>query len=220
MLSFVDITLRYVSPNSSPYTVVIGFLILVCICCRFDSLSLLYGLEIILFVTLPLIVYGIVKALTNPDFNWDSVLQITTYIWHKPDLMSLSAATFSFSGYINLAIFNRVFHGLKLKHVWILGVEGLLVLLITFLVPIGYFGTVAIERHVYTWFSTADSIRIESFIIERMLFIFYFAYMTLSLVSVIVHWHVGLGLFKGAISSTKKIPEGRAVERVAHPVLV
>lgn len=132
MLSFVDITLRYVSPNSSPYTVVIGFLILVCICCRFDSLSLLYGLEIILFVTLPLIVYGIVKALTNPDFNWDSVLQITTYIWHKPDLMSLSAATFSFSGYINLAIFNRVFHGLKLKHVWILGVEGLLVLLVTF----------------------------------------------------------------------------------------
>lgn len=92
----------------------------------------MYGLEIILFVTLPLIVYGIVKALTNPDFNWDSVLQITTYIWHKPDLMSLSAATFSFSGYINLAIFNRVFHGLKLKHVWILGVEGLLVLLITF----------------------------------------------------------------------------------------
>lgn len=132
LLSFVDITLRYVSPNSSPYTVVIGFLILVCICCRFDSLSLLYGLEIILFVTLPLIVYGIVKALTNPDFNWDSVLQITTYIWHKPDLMSLSAATFSFSGYINLAIFNRVFHGLKLKHVWILGVEGLLVLLVTF----------------------------------------------------------------------------------------
>ncbi len=82
--------------------------------------------------------------------------------------------------------------------------EGLLVLLLTFLVPIGYFGTVAIERHVYTWFSTADSIRIESFIIERMLFIFYFAYMTLSLVSVIVHWHVGLGLFKGAISSAKK----------------
>ena len=204
LLSFVDITLRYISPDSSPYTVVFSFLILVCICCRFDSLSLLYGLEIILFVTLPLIVYGIVKALINPDFNWDSVLQITTYIWHKPDLMSLSAATFSFSGYINLAIFNRVFHGLKLKHVWILAVEGLLVLLLTFLVPIGYFGTVAIERHVYTWFSTADSIRIESFIIERMLFIFYFAYMTLSLVSVIVHWHVGLGLFKGAISSAKK----------------
>jgi hypothetical protein len=164
----------------------------------------LYGLEIILFVTLPLIVYGIVKALVNPEFNWDSVLQITTYIWHKPDLMSLSAATFSFSGYINLAIFNRVFHGLKLKHVWILGVEGLLVLLLTFLVPIGYFGTVSIERHVYTWFSTADSIRIKSFIIERMLFIFYFSYMTLSLVSVIVHWHVGLELFKSAISSAKK----------------
>jgi hypothetical protein len=206
LLSFVDITVRYISPDSSTYIIGISFLILVCICCRFDSLSLLYGLEIILGLTLPLIVYGMVKALVNPVFNWDSVLQITTYIWHKPDMMSLAAATFSFSGYVNLAIFNRVFHGLKLKHIWILGVEGLLVLLLTFLVPVGYFGTVSIERHVYTWFSTADSIRIESFIIERMLFIFYFAYMTLSLVSVIIHWHVGLELFKGAISSAKKGP--------------
>ncbi|ETT59436.1 MULTISPECIES: GerAB/ArcD/ProY family transporter [Paenibacillus] len=204
LLSFVDITLRFISPDSSPYTVVISFLVLVCICCRFDSLSLLYGLEIILSVSLPLIIYGLVKALTNPDFNWDSVLQVTTYFWHKPDLMSLAAATFSFSGYLNLAIFNRVFHGLKLKHAWILGVEGLFVLLLTFLVPIGYFGTVAIDRHVYTWFSTADSIRMESFIIERMLFIFYFTYLSLSLVSVIVHWHGGLELFKGALSSVKK----------------
>lgn len=44
----------------------------------------------------------------------------------------------------------------------------------------------------------------ESFIIERMLFIFYFAYLSLSLVSVIVHWHGGLELFKGALSSVKK----------------
>lgn len=204
LLSFVDITLRYISPDASPITVVISFLILVCLCCRFNSLSLLYGLEIILAVTLPLIVYGIVKALINPDFNWDSVMQLSTYIWHKPDLMSLAAATFSFSGYINMAIFNRVFHGLKLKHIWILGVEGLFILLLTFFVPVGYFGTVAIDKHVYTWFSTADSIRMESFLIERMLFIFYFSYMALSLVSAIVHWHVGLELVKGAVFASKK----------------
>lgn len=93
-------------------------------------------------------------------------------------------------------------------------------MLLTFLVPIGYFGTVAIDRHVYTWFSTADSIRMEYFIIERMLFIFYFAYLSLSLVSVIVHWHGGLELFKGAISSVKKIPKSSAMERVVHPMLV
>lgn len=204
LLSFVDITLRFISPDTNSYLVVIGFLVLVCICSRFDPLSLLYGLEIMLSITLPLILYGIVKALVNPDFSWDSVLQIMTYFWHRPDIKGLAAATFSFSGYMNMVIFNRVFQGLKLKHIWIIAVQGLLVLLLTFLIPIGYFGTVGVERHVYTWFSTADSIKVGSFIIERMLFIFYFAYMALSLVSVIIHWHVGLELFKAVLPSSKK----------------
>lgn len=204
LLSFVDITLRYISPNTSALTAVISFLVLVCICCRFNPLSILYGLEVILFVTLPVIIYSLIKALWNPAFSWDAVFQMATYIGHKPDRMSLSASIFSFSGFIKLIIFNRVFHNLKLKHIWILGVEGLLVLLLTFFVPIGYFGTVVVERQVYTWFSTADSIRIDSFIIERMLFIFYCAYMTLSLVSVIVQWHLGVELFKGAFASSKK----------------
>ncbi|GGF86848.1 hypothetical protein GCM10010912_35160 [Paenibacillus albidus] len=158
LLSFVDITLRFISPDTGPYLVMGGFLIMVCICCRFDSLSLLFGLEIILAITLPLILYATFKALGNPNFSWDAVLQIGTHFWHAPDWMSLAAATFSFSGYINLIIYNRVFQNLKLKHIWIVGIEGFLVLLVTFFVPIGYFGTVGVERHVYTWFATADSI--------------------------------------------------------------
>ncbi|OBZ07991.1 hypothetical protein A8L34_25550 [Bacillus sp. FJAT-27264] len=204
LLSFVDITLRFISPDTGAYPVVIGFLILVCLCCRVDGLSLLYTLEVILGITVPLILYASVKALTNPNFSWDSVLQIMTFIWHKPDIKSMAAGTFLFSGYINLAIFNRLFHKIKIRHVWLIAVEGLIVLLMTFLVPIGYFGTIGVERHVYTWFSTADSIRIETFLIERMLFIFYFAYMTLSIMSVIVHWHVGLELFKSIMPFADK----------------
>jgi hypothetical protein len=208
LLSFVDITLRFISPDTGAYPVVIGFLILVCLCCRTDLMSLLYGLEVILGITLPLILFATVKALVNPNFSWDSVFQILTHIWHAPELKSLAAATFLFSGYINLAIFNRVFHKLNLKHLWVIAVEGLIMLLVTFLVPIGYFGTIGVERHVYTWFSTADSIRIETFLIERMLFIFYIAYMTLSITSVIVHWHVGMELFKSLMpSSPKKSPK-------------
>lgn len=208
MLSFVDITMRFISPDTGVIPVVIGFLLLVSFCCRTDSMSLLYGLEVLLGITVPLILYASVKALTNANFSWDSVFQILTFFKHAPDLKSLAAGTFLFSGYINLAIFNRVFPKINLKHLWVVAIEGFIVLLLSFLVPIGYFGTEGVERHVYTWFSTADSIRIETFLIERMLFIFYFAYMTLSLVSVIVHWHVGMHLFKGAIPlSEKKSPK-------------
>lgn len=204
LLSFVDITMRYISPDTGPYTIMLGFLIVVCLCIRLDSLSLLYGLEVMLGFTLPIILYSTVKALTNPDFSWDAVLQVITYSWHMPDIKSLAAATFTFSGYINMAIFNRVFGSLKLKHLWIISLEGFLVLILTFFVPIGYHGTVGVERHVYTWFSTADSIGIETFLIERMLFIFYFAYLSLSLVSVIIHWHVGKELMLSMFPSSRK----------------
>jgi hypothetical protein len=203
LLSFVDITLRFISPDTGPYLVVLGFLVLVCFCAQIDSLSLLFGLEVMLGISLPLIVYMIVKAVANPDFSWDAVLQIMTYSPHAPDLNSIAAATFSFSGYINMAVFNRVFPKLKVRHHWFLALQGLVVLLLTFYIPIGYFGTVAVERHVYTWFSTADSIRIDTFLIERMLFIFFFSYLTLSLVSVIIHWHVGKELLAWMLPSPK-----------------
>lgn len=204
ILSFVDITLRFVSPDTGPHLVILSFLVLVCFCARMDSLSVLYGMEMMLAIILPLIVYAIVKALVNPDFSWDSVLQIVTYSAHAPDWKSIAAATFSFSGYFNMVVFNRVLPKIKMKHSWIFAVNGLAVLLLTFYVPIGYFGTIGVERHVYTWFSTADSIRINTFIVERMLFVFYFAYLTLSLVSVTVHWHVGKELLTGLFRSRKQ----------------
>lgn len=204
LLSFVDITLRFISPDTGSLSIIISFLFIVCLCARMDSLSLLYGLEMMLGISLPLIIYTAFKAITNRDFNWDAVLQIMTFAPHAPDLKSVMAATFTFSGYVNLAIFNRVFHKLKLKHRWIMGVQCFVVLLLTFFVPIGYFGTVGVERHVYTWFSTADSIRIESFLIERMLYIFYFAYVTMSLVSVIIHWHIGKEMMMSLFPSSKQ----------------
>lgn len=204
LLSFVDITLRFISPDTGPYLVVISFLIIVCFCARMNSTSLLYGLELILAISLPLIVYASLKAVFNNEFSWDAVFQVMTHLGHAPDLNSIVAATFSFSGYINMAIFNRSFQKLKLKHRWLIGIQGFVVLVLTFYIPIGYFGTIGVERHVYSWFSTADSIRIEAFLIERMLFIFYFAYLTLSLVSAVVHWHVGKDLLLYLLPAPKR----------------
>lgn len=219
LLSFVDITLRYISPDTGPYAVMLGFLTVVCLCSRIDSQSLLYGLEVSLGITLPLFLYTTVKAVANPDFSWDAVLQVMTHAVHAPDLNSVAASTFTFSGYINLAVFNRVLHGQKIKHLWILSAGGLLVLALTFFVPIGYHGTVGVERHVYTWFSTADSISIQAFLIERMLYIFYFASITLSLVSAIIQWHVGKELFLSLLPSTAKKPKRKLRQEIFILVL-
>jgi len=203
LLSFVDVSLRYISSDVPPYIIMIGFLVLVCLSIRLTSESIMYALEVLIVLNIPLIIYFLLKGLLNPYFSWDAVMQIVTYSWTMPSYQSIAQATFIFSGYINLALFNRVFKNLKVRHFWLIGVMGFLILLISFLLPIGYQGTIGIERHVYPWFTTADALRTKTFIVERILFMFYFTYLTLSLVSTIVHWHVALEFTKGIFVSRK-----------------
>ncbi|WP_334073492.1 MULTISPECIES: GerAB/ArcD/ProY family transporter [Paenibacillus] len=207
MLSFVDITLRFISPDISPYAVMIGFLLLSSFCARLSSESILYALETILLLVTPLIVYILVKSLTSPGFSWDAVMQIVTHLWTRPNYSAVAGATFIFSGYMNLVVFNRNFRNLNTRLLWVIPVTSFVILLVTFLVPVGYHGTIGVEDHVYSWFSTADSIRMELFIIERLLFLFYTTYLSLSLISMSIHWHVGLELFKGVFRS-KEAEEG------------
>ncbi|MBU5671219.1 hypothetical protein [Paenibacillus brevis] len=202
LLSFVDITLRFISPDISARAVMTGFLILVVGASRFKTTSILYATEIVLLLSFPAMVFILIKALINPAFNWDSVLQVLTYLWTKPKLVTVTGASFAFTGYVNLAIFNRSFNNLtlKLRHFWLVPVSGLLILLVTLLVPIGYHGSIGVEDHVYSWFSTADSLRMETFIVERVLYLFYITYLSMSLVMVVIYWHVGLELFKGCFN--------------------
>lgn len=206
LLSFVDITIRFISPDIRGRAIMTGFLILVVGASRFKTTSILYATETVLMLCLPAMVFILVKALINPAFNWDSVMQVFTYLWTKPKLVTVAGASFAFTGYVNLAIFNRSFQNLKLelRHFWLVPVSGLLVLLITLLVPIGYHGTIGVEDHVYSWFSTADSLRIETFVVERVLYLFYITYLSMSLVTVVIYWHVGLEMFKGCFNGKEE----------------
>lgn len=199
LLSYLDVTIRFISPDISPLLLMIGFLLLVTVCSRLRSDSILYGLEVILIIFSPIILYMLGKCVFDPNFNWDAVKEVLTHLWIMPNYTTVAAASYIFSGYLNLAVFNTAFKQINMKRVWLIPVIGLLVLFITFVVPIGYHGTVGVERYAYHWFSVADSIRIELFVIERMLFLFYVVYLTLAMVSSIIHWHVALELCKGAL---------------------
>ncbi|AZK46333.1 GerAB/ArcD/ProY family transporter [Paenibacillus lentus] len=206
---YADITRRYISPDASPLVVIIFFLLLVTLCSRLKTESILYALETTIIINVPLMVYMLIKALVNPNFSWDAVMQVITHLWTAPNYESIAGATFIFTGYVNLAIFNRAFSSLKPRHLWLIPISGLLVLLVTLLVPIGYHGTIGVEDQVYKWFSTADSIRSEFFLVERVLFIFYFTCLSLTLVSAVIQWHNALEIVK-AISVKRKPKELKA----------
>lgn len=196
LISFVDITIKYISPDLPSYVMLTGFLLVVCLFSRLRAESIMYALEMFLLMLIPIIVYILAKSLLSPHISWDAIIQIGTYSLSVPRFEPIAAGSFIFSGYTNIVIFNRIFGPIKLKYGWAVSIGGLFILLTTFLIPIGYHGTQGVTRHIYPWFSTADSIQITLFIVERMLYVFYFVYITLSLVSSIVHWHVALELNK------------------------
>lgn len=199
LLSFVDITSRYISPDVSPFIVLSGFLIVVALSARLDSESILYALEMILYITVPVIAYMCWRVLSSPYFSWDAVRQIITHAWNMPNYKTIAAATYIYTGYINMVVFNRIFQKFRVRYIWAIGVTSLLTLLISIFAPIGILGAAGAGEHVYPAFSTIDSLRIRYFIIERMIYIFYVVYMCLSLVNSIIHWHVGKELMLGGL---------------------
>ncbi|MGG3280741.1 GerAB/ArcD/ProY family transporter [Paenibacillus solani] len=216
LLSFVDITSRYISPDVSPIIVLSGFLIVVALSARLDSESILYALEMILYITVPIIAYMSWRVFSSPYFSWDAVRQVITHAWNMPNYKTMAAATYIYTGYINMVVFNRIFHKFRARYIWAIGVASLLTLLISIFAPIGILGAAGAGAHVYPAFSTIDSLRIRYFIIERMIYIFFVVYMCLSLVNSIIHWHVGKELMLGGLGfnseQTESLDKKRKIE--------
>ncbi|SMF66145.1 Spore germination protein [Paenibacillus uliginis N3/975] len=200
LVGFLDMTNRYISPDVSPFVVLVGFLLVVGLSARLDSESILYGLEIVLYMTVPLIVYMVWRVFSSPFYSWDASKQVITYLWERPKYQALASATYVFTGYINMTIFNRVFEKLRIRHIWLFFIVGLCTLVIAMFSSIGFLGAEGADQHVYPSFSTVDSLRIRYFIIERMIYVFYVVYMCLSLVNSIIHWHVAKELLMGVFS--------------------
>ncbi|ASS66414.1 MULTISPECIES: hypothetical protein [unclassified Paenibacillus] len=155
-----------------------------------SALTILYLLEITMLLVAPLVLLIIFKGIRSPDLSWDAIFTIAQYVNHFPTLSSVGAGTFIFTGYINMAIFNRVNPpNFRLKGRWIIPVTGTLILLATFFLPIGFHGTMGVDRYLYVWTQTADSMTMRYGFIERVVFVFLFLYLGLSIVYTITGWN-------------------------------
>ncbi len=194
---FADVSVRFINPEMSTvqtmflYCTVLVFLI------QLQSRKVLYLLEILIILQVPFILFIMVKASFNQYVLWDSMLEAATYIFHPPHIVALSAATYMFTGYLNIVVFNRVFEKpASMRLLWIVGPVGMLNLLTTYFIPIGMHGMDSVGELVYKWFTTADAIRLQYGFVERLIFVFLLLYLTISLLSTLVHWHVSLQMFK------------------------
>lgn len=202
--AYASIIKRFISPDVSTGSILLLFLILVSSLSMMRSRSIVYLLEILFVINIPFIAFITLKAYGSDEISWHAIQEVATYINEPPNLSSLSAATYTFSGYANLVIFNRLFkEKFQPKYFWAIACIGFLNLCTTFFVPIGFQGTQAVGDYIYPWIATADSLRMEFGFVERMLFFFLVLYISISIISSIVHWHVGLELIKSLFSQSK-----------------
>ncbi|WP_040209594.1 GerAB/ArcD/ProY family transporter [Neobacillus jeddahensis] len=198
LISFIDILTRFINPEMPKLLLLTIFLAALFLIIQMPTDRVMYLLEIILFLNTPLIAFIIFKAFSNEYLSWDSMLEVGTHIWAWPSLKAIAAATYCFSGYTNLIIFNRVIKGkLKLWNFFIITVLGVFNLFTTFFIPIGFHGSDGAQELLYPWITTADSLRLVYSPIERVIFLFLMFYMSISLMSISIHWHVALELLKG-----------------------
>lgn len=203
MLSIGDTSVRYISPEAPLLLAVFMFLIVVCMAAAHRSRQILFLIEMILILDVPLILFIIVKAFWNRSINWDSVAVVGMSYTHLPSWTAISGATYIFSGYTNLVVFNKAFpKPISPRWIWLFGPVGLGVLISSFAVPIGFQGADGVSDYIYPWITTSDSMRVELGFIERVLPLFLLLYAGISMGSTIVHWHVALYLVKEALPSS------------------
>ena len=198
LIGFIDILSRFINPEVPRLLILSIYLVAICLIIQLPTERVMYFLEIVLFINTPLIAFIIFKAFTSEFLSWDSIFEVTTYLFQRPSLKAICTATYVFSGYTNLIIFNRLIKGkVKIWNFLAILILGGANLFTTFLIPIGFHGADGTQAYLYPWISTADSLRLVYSPIERVIFLFLMFYMSVTLISVSVHWHVALELIKG-----------------------
>ncbi|PYI56892.1 hypothetical protein [Paenibacillus flagellatus] len=198
--AFSDLTQRFVLPDTRLQLLLLLYGSAVAWCASRSSRTVLYVMEIMLTVSVPLIAFVLYKTIANEYFSWLAVWDtVSDHAFDRPSFTALCAATYVYTGYINMAAFNRVFdQKLSTRYWWAIGMAGFGVLLTSFLIPIGLHGTVGVTDYVYVWVTTADAIRAEYGFVERIMFVYLLLFLGLTLVFGSVTWHVGAELLKGA----------------------
>ncbi|USK60431.1 GerAB/ArcD/ProY family transporter [Peribacillus asahii] len=199
LITFSFLLKRFLTPDMPLLLITSIFLLFLSYGILMNSKSVLYTIEFVLLCCLPVIFIITLKAYTTSALKWDFIRESFMYIHHPPSFTAIAASTYLLLGGFNLIIFNRLFkekQQINWKNMIFIGFTGGSILVTTYFIPIGVLGFDAVGGIVYPWIITSDALRLEFFIIDRVLYIFLLLYLAISFVSVLIHWHVALELLK------------------------
>lgn len=201
LITYIDIILRFITPEMTVYLVIAMFIPVVTFGVIMKSQSILFALELVFVLSLPLASYYVVKLYFTEQVSWDHIALAMTFIDHPPDYTVFSTTTYLFVGAFDIIIFNSL-----LKKKMVFGIKqalivfglGVFVIFTIYFIPIGVLGFDKIEGILYPWILTSDSIRMKFGIIERVIFVFLLLFLAIAFLNITIHWHVACKLFQSA----------------------
>lgn len=195
---------RFFNPELNPLAVLCMLVIACGYAASRSTLSVQHIIEVGLLLNAPIIFFVLFKMVRNPQLNWDAIHTVANFVMVRPELGSIAAGVFVFTGFFNLSIFNRLLPpNFSYTYRWLVPILGMIILSISFFVPIGFHGTEAVGEYLYVWSMTADSITLQYGFIERVLFLFLIVYLNLSLIYTMSCWHQAMEFIKSCFPKLK-----------------
>ncbi len=193
----VFLLITFLTPLMSIYTITLSILVTVFFGVLLKSKSVLYTLEIVFVLSIPVGTIMFFKLFTSNELDFDQVRLALMHINTLPDYTAFTSSTFMFIGCANLIVFNKYLKEKQYISKWslvMISIFGVFMIINSYLIPIGLSGFDQIDQFLFPWTSAADAVRMKFGFIERVVFIFMFLFVTTSFVSIIIHWHVAYKL--------------------------
>lgn len=197
LIAFVFTLKRFLTPESSISLMIFIFLLFTSYGILLNSKSILFALEVIFLIELPIIFTLLLKSFGSDKFEWDFVKIAIMHINTMPTYTSIAVSTLVYVGITNLVIFNKVFQN-RWRFDWkdyvIVVSSGLFLLIISFIIPLGLVGFDNIDTFTFPNISSSDSLRFPYGFIERVLYVTLILSLSTTFFTIIIYWHVGLQL--------------------------
>lgn len=206
LVTFTFILVRFLTPETSIITIAFSLLIIVSFGILIKTKSVLYMLEITIVLFFPFIIFLFLKSFFNDVFELDYVRVAIMYFYKAPSYSAFTASSYLFLGIVNLVVFNQFFTKkikLGVLPLTAIGLIGAFFLFLTYFIPIGIGGFDEIDKLIYPWISTSDSIRMRFGIVERLMFIFLLIFLAVAILSIVIHWHISAKLFESVFGLKK-----------------
>lgn len=198
----LDLVTNYMLPSTSIWFLAATLTIIPFIALLHDNKSFLNFMAFIALIMVFMIIVHILISMK--EIKIDYLKGIIIHSFKLPSIKSIAMSTYCFTGIRYLSLFNPEFSRINWKlSILLIVAVGIPFNLFIIVGPVAIWGPFAIKNILVIWTATSDTLSVELFVIERVLFILLPLIFLYILVQLLYYFYVGSGQLKLLIPNNK-----------------